>query len=827
MQDTSSSSVPTQSTSAQPTTTCPPLGFPIPPILPRSPSTPSSVTRSHRAPSVSSATMLRSSRLASSSRQPLAALPTSSQDPTIVVTPGHCEAVEDSASGSSGQPTAGPRDRRAFSFPAEPASPHNIRQQRQSQATLPPFIRKPNAVSKSSVNSPNQSASNPKPAKSSNTSTPNPTGLQPPTLKRGQTNSTGGNTPLFPESVFSSTSESDEERDNSESPFKVSPFPMPITLSNQPTSLPLSPAAGKAPKLHTRKSFKREATLTPASFNAEQRAQDTLRLPQRDGPSIPGRRTTHSPVVNLVASSASSRSREDIISWAKAVGARPNDASSSDEDHVGGAAGAAGRGRSRTRRSPRSRTTGKKFSLPEEAEEEEHDASRAGTTPKSSIGSALAGLSIGGFGVGPIVKALSTITTSATASTTRPAPPIVKRLSVARASGSQSVLGLQAVPSPAEVNRVAVVTSASVAASSQPPPSTSSTTNPTDSDAPPHFGGATPTLSTISISELVDPSVADHPDHVEVVTDVTDDGMSSASYARRPPSTASRPGIKAQPSHTSSKATSAAQGKKATTPTKKAPLPLRPLVGTASAIWNLSTYLRSITPFSISSAIAPLGPFSPKEEVHPAPQHPSPTKKSHQPLKSIPTTSLKASVEPVPTSRVASPDHTEMPAVQLVRSLPMDIALPLKPAAMAAVEERMREREAREWLNRSHSRRRPRSGEGQGSRARSRSAPRSRCRSRSRSRSVSRSRQRSRSPSALPSRDKSAPRIEDHSKSEDPLDDIDMDMSDDDRPRGRSRGRRVSYDADESAAEDAPRRGRSRKGKALGGEAEMGTAIPA
>ena len=802
--------------------------------------------------------MLKSTRLASSSsaRQSPAALPAPSQEQSAVVVTGHHrDDPENSTSGSSDHPTPehGPglapstRDRRAFSFPAEPASPQIIRQQRQSQTTLPPFIRKPNVVSKNTVSSPVHSASHPKVAKSSHTSTPNPNPnpngarLQPPKHRSGQSNSAGGNTSIHPESVFSSTSESDDERNKPESPFKVSPFPMPITLSNQPTSLALSPqppsASGKAPKLHSHKSFKGEGKLTPASFNnAEQRAHDTLRLPQRDGPSIPGRSATHSPVANLVASSASSRSREDIISWAKAVGARPDDASSSDEEH----AKRGNRGRSRTRRSPRSRTTGRKFSLHEEAEEGEPDTSRAGTTPKSSIGSALAGLSIGGFGVGPIVKALSTITTSASASASNArttAPTVVRRLSVVKAtgSGSQSALGLQALPSPAEVNRVAVLTSSSMAASSQPPPSTSSTTNPTDSDVPPTFGGATPTLSTISISELVDPSVADHPDHVEVVTDMTDDAMSTASFARRPSSTASRSAAKAAHGGAKTGATITAQGKKPTRPTKKPPLSLRPLVGTGSAIWNISTYLRSITPFSISSAIAPLGPLSPKEEIHPAAaptSHHSPSKKSQQPLRSAQLSAV--AVAPVPTSRVASPDHSEMPPLQIVRSLPMDIALPLKPGAMAAVEERLREREAREWFNRSHSRRRPRSGSrsatghgqghghghGHGSRARSRS--------RSVSRHCSHSHSRARSPlPQMPSREKSIARISEHERSrsrpEHLLDDIgmEMDMSDGDRPRGRTEGRRVSYDADESGMEDAPRRGRSRKGKALGAEAEV------
>ena len=130
-------------------------------------------------------------------------------------------------------------------------------------------------------------------------------------------------------------------------------------------------------------------------------------------------------------------------------------------------------------------------------------------------------------------------------------------------------------------------------------------------------------------------------------------------------------------------------------------------------------------------------------------------------------------VEPVATSRVASPEVTETSPVQMVRSLPMDIALPLNAGAKQANQERMIEREANRWLGRSGSRRRTRSR-------------RSRSRSRERSRSISRPGSRLRkSPS--------------------------LDMSDDEPEKER---RYTSYDADESGAEDEARRGRSRRVRA-------------
>ncbi|ORX34666.1 hypothetical protein BD324DRAFT_652932 [Kockovaella imperatae] len=723
------------------------------------------------------------------SRPPLTPLPPTSQEP-VILSQGLADIDETVAGGRA-------RDRRAFSFPAPFLSTSKSpRSSRQSQTMLPPFIRKPHPTSGGpSTNSPIQ-APTPRSEKEAAAG-----GLKPPSRGRQSRSSGGdGTTPQCPESVFGSTSESDEDKEVAE-PFSLSPFPRPVTVSTDPTSIPLSRST-------TAKSWTRlKGTLGPTKKSSPDGRHDVIRTRRHDLPSSlsPTLRTSsQSPVAQLVASSASSRSRDDIISWAKQViEPQGSQDESSEED----------RGRSRTRHSPRVKMSSKKLDAHVEMEEStaaEHqdDTARGGTTPKSrsSIGSALAGLSIGGFGVGPIVKALSTIATPAPAAaagvtapiiTASPLSPAARRLSAATHPASTGALGLQAFPSRAEVSRVAVVTTAAVSQTASGPhrhipPPTSSLNY--DSDMPLHFGGGTPTLSTISISEAIDPSISDHHDHIEVVTDLTDDCVSVSSYARRPPSSGSRQGSKK-----SAIGILKPGGGSGAKTGNRTPLPLRPIASTANAIWNLSSYLRSITPFSIASAIAPYGPFSPSDEVVPS----SPgTQRSNIADPSSPAAAIRSNLkvshrptpEPVPTSRMASPDHVETPA-QLVRSLPMDIALSLKAGALEANQERMREREAREWLSRSITGRRQ-----------TRSGGRSQSQSR---RSDSRSRARSRSPARSSSARRAAPGL--------------LLAADETDVESDARRGHVAYDADESDGEEAPRRGRSRRGKAIGpGEVTRG-----
>jgi len=575
-----------------------------------------------------------------------------------------------------------PRDRRAFSFPAvhaePPTHPLNIAQKREarlSQAMMLPFVRKPMGVSLAAT------PSTP-PIKEG----PNGT-LRAPGSQRLQSafmrvsKSTGGaNTPLDPDSVFCSTSGSEDEGDRS--PMKllfIPPLTTPAaTTSTMPTSIPLSCRSTNS-----------------KSRGLEMSAHHTPPIARVDF----ARAGSQSPVAALVASSASSRSREDILSWARAVGFRPDGEREAEEE----------RGRSRTRRDG-----GLKASTPSQDNAGSGDH-QAGTTPKGGLTSALAGLGIGGFG--PIVKALT--------SSISPHPPQLL-------SDSSSV-SLQADPSLPAVAPIDVVTRVGV--SSQQP-------NPHDSDAPPfYFGGATPTLSTVSYSEAIDPSVNGTMDHAEIVTD---DALSTASYVRRP-----QPPKLMKPSTV-----------------KQTPLPLRPITTTATAIWNMTTYIRSFAPFSIASVIAPYAPPSATSKVASGVATPAP-------IAEDPTIEDAARASPVPTARAEEEVVVDTSVQDMVRSLPLDIVIPHHEDGVAAQTDRLREKQLREQLARM---------EGSVSRSRS-GAVRSRSRSRGRApRSRSRSDERSR--------------------------------------EGRRHIRKTSYDADASDEDgtdvDADdRRGRSRRGKVL------------
>lgn len=459
----------------------------------------------------------------------------------------------------------------------------------------------------------------------------------------GPSKSTGGqSTPLDPESVFCSTSESEGE---DVAPLKLVSIPPPITSSTGPTSASLSRKSTKSSHLAARQT---SPSITRIDFHKRTNSQ--------------------SPVAALVASSASSRSREDIISWAKAVGLRPKDTNEQEAEEE--------RGRSRNRRTealPSFTPLSEPSALPEEPQEH-----CAGTTPKG-LGSTLAGLGIGGFGVGPIVKAL----------TSSMSPPATQPKIERRAT----TLGLQSVPAPAEVSPIAVVTSSGGAAI----PSS----NPHDADAPPfYFGGGTPTLSTISFSEAVEPSINGTMDQAEIATD---DAHSTASFARRsslPSKVFKAPSL------------------------KQTPLPLRPITTTATAIWNISSYLRSFAPFSIASVIAPYAPFAANEDGKNPSGVGTPAPIPEEPAEEEEEADYRSS--PVPASRPQEEAaHTK--AQELVRSFPMDIAVPSNDYSMSPENRRGRETSVHHRGLRSRSRM-PRDR----SRGRQRSrAPRSRSRSRS------------------------------------------------------------------------------------------------
>ena len=322
---------------------------------------------------------------------------------------------------------------------------------------------------------------------------------------------------------------------------------------------------------------------------------------------------TPNPVAAMVASSVSSRSREDIIIWAKTVDQRAGEGgmSESDEDFE--------RGRSLTRR-------------PTRVSETDADASGAlGSTPKGRIGSALAGLSMSSFGVGPFVKALTSGKTQPVKVSHPPA----------------SSLGLHSVPVPAEVSRIAV---------------TNTTQLDSDSYAHSHVGGATPTLSTISFSEVVDPSLMiEAAEDVEVMTD----DQSAVSF----PSGLRRLSSGIVPKMASKSASLVLLRANASA---SEPVP-RPISSTTSAIWNLSSYLRSFVPFSISSVLAPsIPPF----------------------VKQSPQAAI--TVSPFVASAALPAVRSESPSLSvphLVRSLLMDIVVPPPAQSQNDKEPRSRSRE--------------------------------------------------------------------------------------------------------------------------------------
>jgi hypothetical protein len=491
--------------------------------------------------------------------------------------------------------------------------------------------------------------------------------LQVPGTDRKVSKSSGATTPLALDSVFCSTSESSDNEGNSLKP----------RMGTTSTARPVSTRASRAARPSLPVDFLKPSpkissfpSKSPSYLSSKEYAQ---------------RKQSHSPVspvVAAVASSSSSRSREDIISWAKAVKSRPGDVDTSEDE---------ARGRSRTRK--------ENVATSKDTIEEEPFS----TTPKGALQTVFGGLTIGRLG--PIVKAFTSVTGNVGPSIT-PAPPT-------------GALGLHAVPAPATVSKVDVTTSANGHGVE---------------DNQLFFGGATPTLSTISFSEANEPAsiatdIIDH-DHVDMVTD---DHSAISSHYRRPSAQAKSPYVHSAPKAKERSAT--------------------------SLIWNIPSYIRSFAPFSI--------------------MHPAPSSAKNTSVKTTPSTSTSTGVSepfttppaPMPASRVQSPSVS--PGKE-ARSIPLDIRMPV---GAAVHEDRIREREAKEYLERFERR------------------SKSRRDSRSRGRSGT---GRGRSPPLYPE-------------------------------QRHAHAHKVSYDADQSEAEDEAvesdggRRGRSQRSKALGPDTALDT----
>ncbi|WVW81744.1 hypothetical protein I302_103740 [Kwoniella bestiolae CBS 10118] len=603
-----------------------------------------------------------------------------------------------------------PRDRRAFSFPATqsvaplPIKISNSRRPTQTGETLQ-FARRTNPIAVNMTASPSAGA----------LSVPRVKGFD----KLSKT--TGANTPVFQDSVFCSTSESS---DNEGIDIKdVSPMKIPKPLTPLETTV-------RPPNIKRASVSKAFVVTSPRNDAFASIAEPSTRPPFIS-------RKSPSPVAAMIASSASSKSREDIVSWLNEVKRLPTkDEDEHEHPHLDQSHHP--RGRSRTRREVLA-------NLPppsQESIDEQYEGENGifGTTPKGRIGSALAGLSsFGAFGVGPIVKALTGVTSSAT---TASQPTSTVTASTAPATTG---LGLQSVPAPAEVSRIAVT----VATPAEPELSQFL-----------QMGGTTPTLSTVSISEVIDP-LTDNGEHIDFMTSTDDQSAAgSSSFMRRRFSSV---GQGKAPSSLLS-----VGGKQA---------PAKPVTSTASAIWNLPAYIRSFAHLSISSVLPPYAPIAAADAQAQAQAQtnlpsPLPTTKSQAPDQPGPA--------PVPAARPVTPDEVEeSPAQQMVRSLPMDIVMPVGGENTHVDRARQRE-EVREWL---------------GTPTSSRSASRSQVRDRDRTQSRNKPRYRSRS--ACNSRSAS------HSR----------------------HGRKISYDADASAEEEGgeshginmERRGRSRREKGLRG----------
>lgn len=506
-----------------------------------------------------------------------------------------------------------PRDRRAFSFPAEQM--FDTPTKRRDSMFLPAFARKPQITHHAST-------TNASPAFGARKSS-----LQVPTPEK-LSKSTGANTPLVNDSVFCSTSESsDNEGAGLGNKLRLTG----TTSTARPTTVTRNSRSGR-PSLPAEFSKSAGASLRAPSY-----------LTSREYALRKKSQSPVSPIAGAIASSSSSRSREDIISWAKAVKSRPGDTDTSEDELKG----ERGRGRSRTRKDATVEPV-------RETAEEEHLA----TTPKGRMESVFGGLTIGRFGVGPIVKALTSVTGSGA-----PQPPPFQRK-------NSSSVALTSAPAPAAVSKVAVVSSTA-----------SGNSGFAIEDNQLFFGGATPTLSTVSLSEVNDPtSIAtdtNDQDHADLMTN-DDQSVSAASSSHHQNHQRRRSAPMIREAQVKPKQQSRPQTSQASSGS------MRPVQSTASVIWNISTYLRSFAPFSLPPATT-----STRSSQETSPNKVTPSTEISEPVSSVAVTS------PVPASRM--PSRAPSPDRELVRSLPMDIIAPMG-GGTAANEDRARNREAQEYI---------------------------------------------------------------------------------------------------------------------------------
>lgn len=305
---------------------------------------------------------------------------------------------------------------------------------------------------------------------------------------------------------------------------------------------------------------------------------------------LPARKSSYSrsPSAFLAATSAS-RSREDILSWAKAVGRRPRPSTHTPPDESDEV-----RGRDRDRRQdmevdlppipPPGSLTPSSSSVEGDIEIE----TGVGTTPKgvAGLGSALFGL-----GFAPFI--------------TRKTPVAVAAVNV-------------------EETHMAI-----------------------------HPGGTTPTISTVSLSEVMEPSIGTDLENIDICNDENFTDCSRSGFQRSVPVPSYFQTSPKQPKQSPISPTTS-------TPTQQtsAPSPLKPIASTANALWSLSTYLRSFKPFSLAAALTPVA--GPVNKAHDQSTILSPT----------PVTGLASVAMPARSPVVE--DEVEDPK-EMVKSLPMDI----------------------------------------------------------------------------------------------------------------------------------------------------------
>jgi hypothetical protein len=476
------------------------------------------------------------------------------------------------------------RDRRAFSFPASD----------ENERPALPFVRKAKAVN-----------GTPKSFKKHLNASNDMSKLA---------LSTGANTPNF-ESTFDSTSDSSNAdevpvvaRRNNLMPFSVLHPQAPLPSPRQPSP---------------------QRVHSPTSSSPVQTARPSM--------------DTRSPITRM---GSSSRSREDIMSWARNVGGADSGPSHDDSDE--------NEPRTRANRNrPRSRRALTLANLPPPSTESLDEPSY-GSTPKGSVG-ALGALHMT---FTPVVNAFRRVSIAAI-------PP-------ADQTPTSSSLGL-AVPAPAEVSIVDVVVA----------------TRATEERSP---EGDTPALSTMSLSEAIDPSTStDIGDTIETATD--DFSVVSSSIDRR--TSFSPRGLHAQLANVAPPAKPQAPPMLS----QRRRSSMLPIPTPGAAFTSLSNYLRSLAPFALPvTSLVPSFTTSQGEVIHsaavpeiePTVTTTGPTPEPSRFPSPVPTTALHANLGAAIDESLHERD--------LVRSVPMDIDLTGKAADFR--EERKREREELDLLKR-------------------------------------------------------------------------------------------------------------------------------